>query len=132
MRKLFVMIATLLIMFTLTSIAAANTIVPYSDSHFNSLTINLTSTKKTSFQATGKQIFSEIKVTECTLQKKNGSRWENVGSLEAPSGVARNTNFYDETMDYSDDIGSGTYRISATFYADGYTVTRTSNERTYE
>ena len=45
--------------------------------------------------------------------------------LEAP--VARSNTFSDyKEMDYSDKIGTGTYRISATFDADGNFITRYS------
>lgn len=132
MRKMTISIMALVLLLSLASVAAADMIVPYADEYFNSLTINLTSRKYVAYQATAKHIHSVIKVTECTLQKKNGTKWEDDCELTAPSGIAENTNAYDETMDYSDVIGTGTYRVSATFYADGYTVTRTSNVRTYE
>ena len=38
---------------------------------------------------------------------------------------------YTAYMDYSSSIGSGTYRIGFIANADGHTVTRYSNERTY-
>lgn len=131
MRKLSIMLLSLLLLSIATTAFAAD-ILPYADSYFDSLTINLNSTKKVGYRAVAKEVHNEIKVTSCTLQKKSGTRWINAGSLDAPEVVAQNTRVYDAAMDYSDDIGSGTYRISATFYADGYTVTRTSNERTYE
>lgn len=41
-----------------------------------------------------------------------------------------NTSYYKE-MDYSDKIGTGTYRVGATFDADGHSITRYSNSRTF-
>jgi len=38
---------------------------------------------------------------------------------------------YLKEMDYSDKIGTGTYRIGATFDADGHSITRYSNSRTF-
>ena len=132
MRKLSMVLLSALMLLSMAATALAMDISPYADSYFDSLTINLNSKKKVGYRAVAKEIHGEIKVTSCTLQKKSGTKWTNEGSLDAPTVVAKNTRVYDAAMDYSDDIGSGTYRISATFYADGYTVTRTSNERTYE
>lgn len=132
MRKLSVLLLSALVLLSITATALAMNISPYADSYFDSLTINLNTKKNVAYQAVAKEIHEEIKVTSCTLQKKSGTKWTDAGSLDAPTYVAKNTRVYDAAMDYSDDIGSGTYRISATFYADGYTVTRTSNERTYE
>lgn len=132
MRRIYVFLISALMLLSIATTALALDIMPYADSCFDSITINLTTRKYVAYQATTKEEHEEIKVTSCTLQKKSGTRWINVGSLDAPTDVANNTRVYDATMDYSDDIGTGTYRVSATFYADGYTVTRTSNERTYE
>lgn len=132
MRKIYVFLISSLMLLSIAATALAFDIMPYADSYFDSITINLTSKKYVAYQATAKEEHKEIKVTSCTLQKKSGTRWTDVGSLDAPTDVANNTRVYDATMDYSDDIGTGTYRIKATFYADGYTVSRTSNERTYQ
>lgn len=132
MRKITISIIALALLLSVAGLAIADTIVPYSDSHFNSLTINLTSKKYAAYQATGRKMYSVIKVTKCILQRQDGTTWVNDHNLPVPSGIAENTNVYDETMNYSNEIGTGTYRISATFYADGYYVTRYSNVRTYE
>ncbi len=50
--------------------------------------------------------------------------------LEAPAAHSNTFSDYKE-MDYSDKIGTGTYRIGATFDADGHSITRYSNSRTF-
>ena len=62
--------------------------------------------------------------------KKSGSKWIRQCALETPS-AGKNTFGYVREMDYSDDIGTGTYRIGATFDADGHSITRYSNSRTF-
>ena len=45
--------------------------------------------------------------------------------LEAPAAHSNTFSDYKE-MDYSDKIGTGTYRIGATFDADGHSIARYS------
>ena len=69
MRKLSIMLLSLLLLSIATTAFAAD-ILPYADSYFDSLTINLNSTKKVGYRAVAKEVHNEIKVTSCTLQKK--------------------------------------------------------------
>lgn len=76
--------------------------------------------------------FSELKVTNCKLQVKGLLSWSDAGSLPAPSYIAKNRYNYDYQMDYSSYLTSGkTYRIVATFNADGHTITKTSGSAKY-
>lgn len=112
--------------------AYALQISPLSDSEFDIVTTNLKSTKKVTFSCTTYDIKNSIRVTACWLEKKatNGS-WFYVCNLTPPTTVITDTFAYYATVDYSSYIGTGTYRIWATYNADGHTVTRCSNERTY-
>ena len=67
----------------------------------------------------------------CKLYKKNGSKWNFVCSLPVPDTEAEDTILYDASADYSSYIGSGTYRIYTTFNADGHSISRYSNTRTF-
>lgn len=131
MRRLMTISLCMILLLTLAATGLASGIVPYADTHFDSLTINLTSFKYVAYQATAKEEYGVIKVTSSKLQQKVGSKWTNVCDLDVPDVEENNSKIYDEVMDYSDVIGAGTFRISATFYADGHTATRTSNERTF-
>jgi len=130
MVKLFlciIMIATLSV-----SSVSAEGIMPLADEVFNSLTASLYTTGGVAFSCVAGATQKSIKMTECWLQIKNGNRWSKVCDLEVPSTVVTNAFVYTAYMDYSDSIGTGTYRVGFTMDADGHTVTRYSNERTFE
>lgn len=112
--------------------AVAEDIMPCADSEFASATTVLKSTKQVSFRAITNNVKSSISVTACWLEKENSDgSWSTVCTLTPPSVVSENSFTYSATMDYSSYIGTGTYRIQATYNADGHTITRCSNERTF-
>lgn len=114
------------------AIADSHEIMPYADAEFNSATTFLKSTKQVSFRAVTYNIKSSISVSACWLEQKNANGiWSTVCALKTPSIVSVNDFSYSATMDYSSAIGSGTYRIKATYDADGHAITRYSNERTF-
>ena len=100
------------------------------DEVFDSATVSLKTTKKVVYDATTYGTKKSISITNCWLEKKSGSKWIRQCALETPS-AGKNTFGYVREMDYSDDIGTGTYRIGATFDADGHSITRYSNSRTF-
>lgn len=112
--------------------ATADGITPRADSEFASVTTTLKASKQVSFRALTNDLKTSISVTACWLeQKNNDGSWTTVCSLAAPSVVSQNDFSYSATMDYSSEIGTGTYRIRAAYNADGHTITRYSNERTF-
>lgn len=132
MKKSFAtVLATLIFVMCLGMAACAGDIVPYADTEFASATTNLTSSKIAEFDATTNSSKSAIKVTACVLQKEVNSKWEKVTDLTPPSHVAKNTNFYSASVGYSSSIGKGKYRIVTTWDADGHSITRNSNARTF-
>lgn len=72
-----------------------------------------------------------IKVTACWLEKKVGQDWEFDCSLTPPTEESHNTNGYAASFNCLSSIGSGTYRLAATFNADGYEITRRSTDVTF-
>ncbi len=114
------------------SSAFAEGIMPYADEVFDSITASLYTTGGVAFSCMACMTLNSIKMTDCWLQIKTGNRWSKVCDLEVPTTVAENTFAYSAYMDYSDSIGTGTYRVGFTMNADGHTVTRYSNERTFE
>lgn len=89
------------------------------------------STMYTEFSASTKVASASIYVSSCSLQKKNGSNWEHVKSLTAPSKIAINAKELKAYADYNGECGSGTYRIKAVFTAGEATMTCYSNQRTF-
>lgn len=120
-----------LIFIVLAPTVVAEEIAPYSDEVFNILTASLSSTKTVTFNCVAGSVQGSIKMTNCWLQQKNGTSWTKVRALEVPTVEAKNSLAYGAYMDYSNEIGSGTFRIGYTMNADGHTVTRYSNERTF-
>ncbi|MEG1358288.1 MAG: hypothetical protein RSE23_01360 [Clostridia bacterium] len=132
-KKGITLVATVLtLMMWLLNTAFANGILPFADSVFTSAGVSLSNQIDAIYSAKTKAKSSEIIVSSCTLQIKDGSRWVDSTSLTAPSTVAKNTISYKATGSYSSSCTSGnTYRIKAVFDADGHQLTRYSNEVAY-
>ena len=128
MRRTLFTICIVLVLVTLFSIAIAETL---SDPVFEMAVVTLKASKTASFSAITFTNQSSIKVTAVELERYNGSSWESHAILQAPTDEATNTDLYGANKDYSGNITSGKFRLKATFYADGYTITRYSNARTY-
>ena len=129
--KVKIMIAVLILSLVLLNIAFASQIVPCADPKFSRATASLTTNKTVSFSCMTIREKEKISIISCWLQKKTNNKWSWAGSLEAPTNIATNTTLYVAVMDYSDEIGSGTYRVGFIINADGHAITRYSNERTY-
>lgn len=129
-----IIFAALVFSLIITSFAIAESyeVMPCADTEFNSVTTLLKSSKQVSFRAVTYNVKSSISVTACWLEQENDDgSWTTVCSLDVPSTVSQDDFSYYATMDYSSVIGTGTYRIGATYNADGHTITRYSNERTF-
>lgn len=111
--------------------AVAFNVQPYANSEFIYATVTLDNGKIANFNCATYLRKDSIKVTSCWLQKKVDDKWTTISSLAAPSQVATKAYTYVVSKDYSDDIGSGTFRIGFIVDADGYSITRYSNEITY-
>lgn len=120
-------------LFSLSSMLPAYAqMVIFASSDYNSATVSLSSSGKATFSATTTTKCEEIKVTSCTLQIKSSGAWSDSKTLIAPSTIAKNTAAYAATKNYSSSMSGGnTYRIMATFNADGKTTTKYSNEITF-
>lgn len=91
---------------------------------FKATTIALTTSLFAEFRATTNRNYSTIKVSSCSLQEMNGSTVVSSITLQVPQATATNTDSFNTTKDYSQNGTHGkSYRIKATFWADGYTVT---------
>ena len=101
------------------------------DRVFNSVAVSLSAGKGASFSAETESTCASIKVTRVRLYKKNGTVWVYTGELQVPSDEAVNDYYFYASYDYSNDIGTGEYRLLATFTADGYNRNKYSNAMTY-
>lgn len=125
-------LGTILILMLFANYASAAMVTPYADTVFSSARVSLNTKMNASFTAQTKAKQAEIKVTECVLQVKNGTEWNESTTLTAPSKVATNTSRYSAAKDYSSNCSSrNTYRIKAVFDADGYSKTVYSNSVSY-
>lgn len=133
-KLLFVLVAILTLCTVLPAFAAANPnqpLRPMADEEFAMATPNLTTYKSVLFTSSTYEEKSKLSVTECWLEEKVGTNWEFVCDLPAPEKVFTNNNIYSAEVDYSSYIGKGTFRVAATFDADGHSITRYSNTRTF-
>lgn len=126
-------ISTILVIIVLSSVALTAFAATLADEYFGSAGITLTTTEAGSFSATTNFIVGFIKVNSCWLQKWNGSNWQYYCWLPAPSNIEYNTIGYGAYIDYSAYVPNdgGTYRIGAYYNADGHTIPRYSNSRTF-
>ena len=111
--------------------AHATEITPRADALFLSATPALNTDQSVTFSAVTYDIHSLLSVLAVWLEQKIEGEWEYVCALPNPSGAATNAYVLTVMMDYSSEIGTGTFRVWATFNADGYEITRCSNERTF-
>lgn len=123
-------IATLVIMM-LCSVAFADIPMPRADLYFASATAFLAANKQVTFDCTTNNIHNQIRITAVWLEQKVDNDWVTVKSLTAPASVAQNTISYVAVADYSNNIGTGTFRVGFTVDADGYAISRYSNSRTF-
>lgn len=111
--------------------AYAEPIVPYADSEFSRAYINLLDNKTVSVYATTYDTKDQISIDSIWLEEKVGGSWTYSTSLSALSSTVYNTRSFFFTSNYSNKIGTGTFRIGCTYDADGYKITRYSNEQSY-
>lgn len=131
--KQILSLSLLLVMLLTLSFSVAEEITPYADSVFFSAYISLSTRKDATFSGDTYYKQKEIFVTDCSLWKKTGTNtWTQVKMLKPPEDICSNTYSYNSLVSYSSEIGSDTYKIKATFNADSHTITRYSNECTYD
>lgn len=96
-----------------------------------SAAIYLSTSMNASFTLSAR-MYCNISVYDIKLEVKNSNgSWSFVCWLDSPAG-ATNAALLNSSKSYASSCTKGkTYRISATFDADGETVSRTSNEATY-
>lgn len=119
-----------LMCFTASSVAADEP-VPCADSVFGSASAFLASNKLAVFDCVAYDIYDRIAITLVWLEQDINGQWIYVKTLPPPTYVAVNMPAYGAEVSYSSYIGSGTFRIGFTVDADGYSISRYSNSRTF-
>ena len=135
MKRVVASLLLLTVLMSLPILTHAAVIVPTelrASADYMSASISLGSNAICSFSAITTFQFSQIKVTNCSLQVKNeDGTWEHVCS-KGPSTTKSNARTFDTEYNYSSYCTYGhTYPDVATFNADGKTITKTSNERSF-
>ncbi len=130
MNKLRV-ISMILLLFIVVSNTAEAEIAPRADLYFDSATAFLAADKRVIFDCTTYDVYKQIRVTSVWLEQDVDGTWEYVKSLTPPSAIAENTITYVAVGSYSSNIGTGTFRVGFIANADGHTITRYSNSRTF-
>ena len=127
-RMLSVIMVFLLLMSV--SFSFADEIAPRADLVFQNANATLCSGKYIVFSALTYDEADSISVTSVRLEQKVNGSWSYVTNLACPSSQSSCIR-YNQTKYYTSEISTGTYRVVVTFCADGHSITRTSNERTY-
>lgn len=130
MKKFACILLVVIQMVCIACSAFAQEVVPCADEVFADASINLTSSKAASYSAMTYYTCGRIEITSSYLQKKIDGEWVTIASFSV-EGAGVNTYACTLRADCSSLIASGTYRVVGTFSADGHSITRTSNERTY-
>ena len=131
LKKIFVGLVALLVIAVGISCSLAEAIMPLADDVFDATKVDLSPTGRVKLYCATYENKDTIKVTACWLEKKVGQDWEFDCSLTPPTEESHNTNGYAASFNCLSSIGSGTYRLAATFNADGYEITRRSTDVTF-
>ena len=126
--KYCVSVLTLLMVMVVVATASAEILADYV---FNSATVSLNTSKSAVFSAETINEAESIKVTGVKLYKMVGGTWQFIQNLPAPSDESTNDIYFSASYDYSSYIGTGNYRLKVTFTADGHSISRYSNSRTF-
>ena len=131
MNKIVCVLICLLMVF-LSTVSFADEVVPRADLYFNSASAFLASNKLVVFNCVTYDIHNRISITNVWLEQQINGSWLYVKGLIPPSYVAINMMDYGAEVNYSASITtSGTFRVGFTVNADGYSISRYSNSRTF-
>lgn len=123
---------TMALMCLTVSIGVADEPALCADAVFGSASAFLSSNKLIVFNCVAYDVHNRISITNVWLEQEIDGEWEHVKSLTPPSYVALNMQAYGFEVDYSASItGTGTFRVGFTVDADGYSISRYSNSRTF-
>lgn len=131
MKKLTLILIAMLLFVTGISSTLAETIIPFADDVFDATKVELSSAGRVKLYCVTYENHNSIKVTACWLEKKTNEKWAYDCSVTPPQSESTNTNGYAASFNCLSSIGKGTYRIAATFNADGHEITRYSTSTVF-
>lgn len=126
LKKILGGLVALIVLMSGISYGLADAIVPFADDVFDATKVELSSSGRVKLYCVTYGNKASIKVTACWLEKKVSGKWAFDCSLTPPAEESNNTNGYAASFNCLSSIGTGTYRLAATFNADGYEITRYS------
>ena len=132
MNKKVCLVTTIVIIASLMlGSAYAQGILPRADIYFDSASAFPAANKMVVFDCLLYDVYDRISITDVWLERMVNGQWVYEKALTPPSYVAINMFDYGAEVDYSEDIGNGTFRVGFTVDADGYSISRYSNSRTF-
>ena len=133
MRKIKIGLIISLMLLIVANYAAASGLIPYASEEIHEATVALSARKRVTFDVVVKKQSYKVHVNYCDLYRKAGTNtWEFVASMDdaIPSDTTGDMLAASDVSKYI--TKSGTYRVRACYTVGKSTVSRYSNERTFD
>ena len=133
MRKIQIGLIISLMLLIVANYAAASGLIPYASEEIHEATVALSARKRVTFDVVVKKQSYKVHVNYCDLYRKAGTNtWEFVASMDdaIPSDTTGDMLVASDVSKYI--TKSGTYRVRACYTVGKFTVSRYSNERTFD
>ena len=133
MRKIKIGLIISLMLLIVANYAAASGLIPYASEEIHEATVALSARKRVTFDVVVKKQSYKVHVNYCDLYRKTGTNtWEFVASMDdaIPSDTTGDMLVASDVSGYITE--SGTYRVRACYTVGKSTVSRYSNERTFD
>lgn len=133
MRKIKIGLIISLMLLIVANYAAASGLIPYASEEIHKATVALSARKRVTFDVVVKKQSYKVHVNYCDLYRKAGTNtWEFVASMDdaIPSDTTGDMLVASDVSKYI--TKSGTYRVRACYTVGKFTVSRYSNERTFD
>ena len=132
MKKLKWIALISIFMMLLTQQVCASGIIPFASEEIYSATVSISAKKRVTYNVVVTKPSYKVHVNYCDLYRKAGTNtWEFVASMDdaIPSDTTGDMLVASDVSKYI--TGSGTYRVRACYTVGNSTVSRYSNERTF-
>lgn len=132
-NKVCCILLTLFMVMLSTGQALAGGITPYASEEIHSATVSISAKKRVTYNVVVKDPSYKVHVNYCDLYRKAGTNtWEFVASMDdaIPSDTTGDMLVASDVSGYITE--SGTYRVRACYTVGKSTVSRYSNERTFD
>ena len=133
MKKIKSTLIISLILLMIANCAIASVIVPYASEEIHAASVALSARKRVTLDVVVKKQSYKVHVNYCDLYRKAGTNtWEFVASMDdaIPSDTTGDMLVASDVSGYI--TKSGTYRVRACYTVGKSTVSRYSNERTFD